>query len=53
VITPMAFPFAALETFDLPDLVRLGRPRPLNVAGPASDPAAVVDALLGAVEAAA
>ncbi|MDX6562097.1 MAG: hypothetical protein QOD65_1911 [Gaiellales bacterium] len=50
-ITPMAFPFAALETFDLADLVRLCRPRPLHVAGPASDPAAVVDALLGAVEA--
>ena len=52
-ITPMAFPFAALETFDLADLVRLCRPRPLHVAGPSSDPAAIVDALLGAVEAAA
>jgi dienelactone hydrolase len=52
-VTPMAFPFAALETFDLADLVRLCRPRPLHVAGPTSDPAAIVDALLGVVEAAA
>jgi dienelactone hydrolase len=48
-ITPMAFPFAALEAFDLPDLVRLGRPRPLHLAGAASAPAAVVGGLLDTI----
>ena len=33
-ITPMAFPFAALETFDLADLPRLAQPRPLHVVRP-------------------
>jgi dienelactone hydrolase len=51
-ITPMAFPFAALETFDLADLARLGRPRRLHVVGPAADGAAVVGSLLDALEAA-
>ena len=32
-ITPMAFPFRALETWDLPDLVRLAAPRPLRTGG--------------------
>jgi alpha-beta hydrolase superfamily lysophospholipase len=50
-ITPMAFPFGALATFDLADLVRLGRPRRLHVAGRASDGAAVVGSLLDALEA--
>ena len=27
-ITPMVFPFRALETYDVPDLVRLAAPRP-------------------------
>jgi hypothetical protein len=50
-ITPMAFPFGALETFDLVDLARLGRPRPLRVVGPTADGAAVVGGLLDALEA--
>ena len=50
-ITPMAFPFAALELLDLADLVRLGRPRPLHVAGAASAPAAVVGGLLDTIRA--
>jgi alpha-beta hydrolase superfamily lysophospholipase len=50
-ITPMAFPFGALETFDLADLARLGRPRPLRVVGPKADGAAVVGGLLDALEA--
>jgi hypothetical protein len=50
-ITPMAFPFGALETFDLADLARLGRPRPLRVVGPRADGAAVVGGLLDALEA--
>jgi alpha-beta hydrolase superfamily lysophospholipase len=50
-ITPMAFPFAALETFDLDDLARLGRPRQLHVVGRAGDSAAVVGGLLDALEA--
>jgi dienelactone hydrolase len=53
LVTPMAYPFAALETFDLADLVRLGRPRPLHVAGPAGEAAEIVGALLDAVEASA
>ena len=48
-VTPMAFPFAALEAFDLADLVRLARPRPLHVAGAASNPAAVVGGLLDTI----
>lgn len=52
-ITPMAFPYAALETFDLADLARLGRPRQLRVVGRAADPAAVVGGLLDALEASA
>jgi dienelactone hydrolase len=48
-ITPMAFPFSALEAFDLADLVRLGRPRPLHVAGASSAPAAVVGGLLDTI----
>jgi alpha-beta hydrolase superfamily lysophospholipase len=51
LVTPMAYPFAALEAFDLADLVRLGRPRPLRVAGPATSHAEIVDDLLAAVEA--
>jgi alpha-beta hydrolase superfamily lysophospholipase len=50
-VTPMAFSFGALAKFDLADLVRLARPRPLRVAGPASDGAAVVAGLLDALEA--
>ena len=38
-ITPMAYPFAALEAFDLADLVRLGRPRPLHAARSGADEA--------------
>ena len=52
-ITPMAFPFAALETFDLADLTRLGLPRRLHVVGPRGDAAAVVGSLLDALEASA
>ncbi len=52
-ITPMAFPFNALATFDLADLERLGRPRRLHLAGRASDGAAVVGSLLDALEASA
>jgi dienelactone hydrolase len=52
-ITPMAFPFGALETFDLADLARLGRPRQLHVVGRAADGAAVVGGLLDALEASA
>ena len=36
-ITPMAFPFARARAFDLADLVRLGRPRPLHAGGAARD----------------
>jgi alpha-beta hydrolase superfamily lysophospholipase len=50
LVTPMAYPFAALEAFDLDDLVRLGRPRPLHVAGPAAgDAAEIVGDLLDAL----
>ena len=35
-MTPMAFPFRALETYDLPDLVRLAAPRPALAGGPAT-----------------
>jgi dienelactone hydrolase len=52
-ITPMAFPFAALETFDLADLTRLGLPRRLHVVGRRGDGAAVVGSLLDALEASA
>ena len=52
-ITPMAFSFAALETFDLDDLARLGRPRQLHVVGRAGDSAAAVGGLLDALEASA
>ena len=48
-VTPMAYPFAALETFDLADLARLGAPRPLRIAGASADPAATVGALLDTV----
>lgn len=48
-ITPMAFSFGALEAFDLADLVRLGRPRPLHVARASSAPAAVVGGLLDTI----
>jgi hypothetical protein len=51
LVTPMAYPFAALEAFDLADLVRLGRPRPLHVAGAGAGGDDVVNDLLDAVEA--
>jgi dienelactone hydrolase len=51
--TPMAYPFGALELFDLPDLTRLARPRPLHAVGPGGDPAALIGGLLDAVEASA
>ena len=41
-ITPMAYPFAALELFDLADLVRLATPRPLRAAGSGADEAGIV-----------
>ncbi len=50
-VTPMAFPFAALETFDLADLPRLARPRPLHVVGRRGDEAAIVGGLLDMLEA--
>ena len=36
-LTPMAFGFRALETYDLPDLVRLAAPRPALAGGPDDD----------------
>jgi hypothetical protein len=48
-ITPMAYSFAALAAFDLDDLARLGKPRPLRVVGGSSDAAATVGALLDTV----
>jgi alpha-beta hydrolase superfamily lysophospholipase len=45
-LTPMAFPFAALATFDIPDLRRLASPRPLLAGGADDDPGAFVGALL-------
>jgi dienelactone hydrolase len=48
-ITPMAYPFAALELFDLADLVRLGAPRPLYAAGSGADEAEIVGTLLDTV----
>jgi dienelactone hydrolase len=48
-ITPMAYPFAALELFDLADLVRLGKPRPLRAARSGADEAEIVGNLLDAV----
>jgi X-Pro dipeptidyl-peptidase (S15 family) len=50
-ITPMAYPFAALEAFDLADLTRLGGPRPLRAIAAHADAAAAVGALLDAIEA--
>ena len=50
-ITPMAFPFGALETFDLADLPRLADPRPLHVVGRGGDEAAIVGGLLDMLEA--
>ena len=49
-ITPMAFPFRALETWDLPDLVRLAAPRPLRTGGAGADEAALVAGLLDELE---
>ncbi len=49
-ITPMAFPFRALETWDLPDLVRLAAPRPLHLGGAEADEAALVAGLLHELE---
>ena len=40
-ITPMVFPFRALETYDVPDLVRLAAPRPLAPAARSDDAALV------------
>jgi cephalosporin-C deacetylase-like acetyl esterase len=51
-ITPMAFPFGALELFDLADLARLAEPRRLHVVGRTGDAAAAVGGLLDALEAA-
>jgi hypothetical protein len=49
-ITPMAFPFRALETWDLPDLVRLAAPRPLRLGGAGADEAGLVASLLHELE---
>jgi dienelactone hydrolase len=45
-LTPMAFPFRALETFDLADLERLAAPRPVLPATAADDPRTIVRRLL-------
>jgi len=45
-LTPMAFGFRALETYDLPDLVRLAAPRPALAGARDEDPAALVGRLL-------
>jgi dienelactone hydrolase len=45
-LTPMAFGFRALETYDLPDLVWLAAPRPALAGARDEDPAALVGRLL-------
>jgi dienelactone hydrolase len=49
-ITPMAYPFRALEAFDIADLVRLASPRPMVIGLPGDDPEALLATLLEAVE---
>jgi cephalosporin-C deacetylase-like acetyl esterase len=44
--TPMAYPFAALATYDLADLVRLVLPRPAHLAPASGEPDRIVAALL-------
>jgi dienelactone hydrolase len=46
-VTPMAFPFRALETYDVADLVRLAAPRPALTGGRGDDPAKLVARVLG------
>ena len=48
-ITPMVYPFRALETYDVPDLVRLAAPRPLRAGGPATTPRTLVAGVLDEV----
>ena len=48
--TPMAYPFAALATYDLDDLVRLVHPRPARLAPASGAPARLVEALLAELE---
>lgn len=48
--TPMAYPFAALATYDLADLVRLILPRPAHVAPASGEPDRLVATLLGEME---
>jgi alpha-beta hydrolase superfamily lysophospholipase len=50
-VTPMAFPFGALATWDLAELVALAAPRPALAGGRDADPAALVRDLLAAVAA--
>ncbi len=48
--TPMAYPFAALATYDLDDLAELVLPRPVQIAPASGDAARLVDALLTGLE---
>jgi dienelactone hydrolase len=48
--TPMAYPFAALATYDLDDLVELVLPRPVQIAPASGEPARLVEALLTELE---
>jgi hypothetical protein len=50
-LTPMAFPFRALEVWDLPDLAALAAPRPALVGDATADAAALTGRLLTALEA--
>jgi pimeloyl-ACP methyl ester carboxylesterase len=49
-VTPMAFPFRALEVWDVPDLVALAAPRLALAAGADDDPVILAVRLLRALE---